>query len=141
MNACSRSVPPENYDLTIEEWISVLALSDLWDFQGVRDFVIRRISERDEELDNIIEPVRKIWLGEKYRVPAWFTDGCMALIMRDKGPQVDEINELGLARAVSIYQLREKRLQGRCGRSDVKKMFGDVAATASRSPSPERWEW
>ena len=141
MAAFSRSVPLEDYDLTTEEWISVLALSDLWDFQGVRDFVIRKISERDEELDNIIEPLRKIWLGEKYRVPAWFTDGCMDLIMSDVGPQVDEINELGLARAVSIYQLREKRLKGRCGRSDVKKMFGDVAATASRSPSPERWEW
>lgn len=107
----------------MEEWVSVLALSDEWEFQIVRDLAIQELSSHKQNSANMIT------LGVKYSVPLWFIRGCYDFIYRAEGPQPDEIKMIGLERALSIYELRKMDLQGHMYHpiGEIKKIFGEVA--------------
>ncbi|KAF8959960.1 hypothetical protein BDZ97DRAFT_1666562 [Flammula alnicola] len=98
-------VPFDYADITVEQWRSVLELSHMWDFQSLRDLSIQKLGAPGS-----LESITKIQLGEKYHISEWFVSGCVDLVMRDKGPRANEVNQLGTEMAVQLSDLREERI-------------------------------
>ncbi|KJA28708.1 hypothetical protein HYPSUDRAFT_176537 [Hypholoma sublateritium FD-334 SS-4] len=85
--------------MTVKQWISVLKLSDMWGFEKAKILAVNMIKSH-KAIDN---PIQKWLLGERYNVPVWATDGCLELVMRNEdGPQLDEIEKLGLSKALLV---------------------------------------
>ncbi|TFL04322.1 hypothetical protein BDV98DRAFT_472017, partial [Pterulicium gracile] len=76
---------------TCEEWTSVLKLSTMWGFKGIRDLCIAQMDPLIGDLD----PVEKVVLAHRYEIEAWFLDGLNQLVQASKMvPQV-EWNQVG----------------------------------------------
>ncbi|KAF9552808.1 hypothetical protein CPC08DRAFT_768031 [Agrocybe pediades] len=78
-----------------EYWLGVLKLASLWNIKELRRKALKKIGPviRDD-------PLKKVFVGRKYLVPAWVKDGYVALCCtRDLEPQQlaeRPINELAL---------------------------------------------
>ncbi len=91
--------------MTVKQWISALKLSDMWGFDKAKTLAVKKL-QASKAVD---DPIQKWLLGERYNVSAWTIDGCLKLVMRNEdGPQLDEIEKLGLHKALLVYKLREK---------------------------------
>lgn len=90
--------------MTVEKWISTLKLADMWGFDKGKKLAIEMI-KASKVID---DPIQKWLLGERYNVPLWAIDGCVELVMHNEGgPQLDEVEKLGLPKALLVYKLRE----------------------------------
>ena len=94
--------------MTVEKWISTLKLADMWGFDKGKKLAIEMI-KASKVID---DPIQKWLLGERYNVPLWAIDGCVELVMHNEGgPQLDEVEKLGLPKALLVYKLRELRFR------------------------------
>lgn len=94
--------------MTVKQWVSVLKLSDMWAFENAKMLAVKMIKASNA----IDDPIQKWVLGERYNVPIWVIEGCLELIMRNEdGPQLDEVEKLGLPKALLVYKLREMRFR------------------------------
>ena len=90
--------------MTVKQWISTLKLSDMWGFDKAKTLAIKML-QASKAVD---DPIQKWLLGERYNVSVWTIDGCLKLVMRNEdGPQLDEVEKLGLPKALLVYKLRE----------------------------------
>ncbi len=93
--------------MTVEKWISTLKLADMWGFDKAKTLAIEMI-KASKVID---DPIQKWLLGERYNVPLWAIDGCVKLAMHKGGPQLEEVEKLGLPKALLVYKLRELRFR------------------------------
>ena len=97
----TRQIPCNYSNIKMDEWISTLNLSSMWELTTFRDLAIRHLGYQ-------IDAIEMIVLGSKYRVSQWFISGCTKLIGRAQGPTEEEGNLLGMRFTVQIYGIRER---------------------------------
>ncbi|KAF8802627.1 hypothetical protein BYT27DRAFT_7196568 [Phlegmacium glaucopus] len=100
---------PKPVDLTGEEWVSILKLSTLLDFNDARQTAITKL---DSSLTNSgSEILKKILLGITYHSTQLFISGCLKLSNRPDPLTENEAMELGYDIAFRLCNLRERRLK------------------------------
>jgi len=97
------TIPVQYNEISGEDWRSVLKLSDMWNFDAIRELAIRELSTSDK-----LDPVSQILLGIKYNVGQWVIDGCTIFMTRLRGPKAEEAKLLGEEITTIIWNLREK---------------------------------
>jgi hypothetical protein len=94
--------------MTMDEWISVLKLSTMWEFDACRNLVIDELSK-----DGNIDPITKVGLAKQYKIPQWLFEGYETFIKRKEAISAAEAEQLGLATVVRLFHIREKSI-ARC---------------------------
>ncbi|KAK0241285.1 hypothetical protein EDD85DRAFT_818304 [Armillaria nabsnona] len=89
-------------DLSVNGWVSVLALSSLWRM-SVRKTAMERLTSRLSQ----ISPVDRILLGRRYSVADWISSGYEELASRAGVVSLDEAEKVGLGTALRIEHVRE----------------------------------
>ncbi|TFK26263.1 hypothetical protein FA15DRAFT_654439 [Coprinopsis marcescibilis] len=90
--------------LTKMQWISVLKVSTLWYFKGIRKLAI-------EQLDSFnLGPVERVCLGKQYNVSMWLLNGYDELVKRGAIIAMDDAKKIGLESAVQLYICRQEQL-------------------------------
>lgn len=86
---------------TLEEWSSILYLSDKWKFAALRDLAAKNVLPLASSVDQIV-------LGRKYGFGNWLLDAFTSVCQRKEPLAYEEASRMNLADAVRISQLREK---------------------------------
>ncbi|KAK0459135.1 uncharacterized protein EV420DRAFT_1763588 [Desarmillaria tabescens] len=89
-------------ELSVNGWVSVLALSSLWRMT-VRKTAIERLTSSLSE----ISPADRIVLGRKYSVGQWISSGCEELATRVEVVSLEEGEKVGLSTALRLEHIRE----------------------------------
>ncbi|KAK0212405.1 hypothetical protein DFS33DRAFT_24369 [Desarmillaria ectypa] len=121
--------------LSINGWISVLALSNIWRMT-IRKTAIERLTSSLSE----ISPVERIILGRKYSVAYWISSGYEELASRVGVVSFEDAKRIGLGTALTIQHIREslfteeiqKRNQGSyyCGNCRRYKSYSGIYPSA-----------
>ncbi|KAK0494878.1 hypothetical protein EDD18DRAFT_1172831 [Armillaria luteobubalina] len=90
-------------DLSVNGWVSVLALSSLWRM-SVRKTAIERLTSRLSQ----ISPIDRIILGRRYSVTSWISSGYEELASRAGVVSLEDAERIGLGTALRIEHIREK---------------------------------
>lgn len=91
--------------MTKEQWISVLKLSSMWDFDSFREKAIK-------ELARVVrEPVARIALARTFHIPNWMEPALHALAQQET-ISAAELETLGWATAAKLMQVRESVVVG-----------------------------
>ncbi|KAI0760178.1 hypothetical protein C8Q74DRAFT_1294525 [Fomes fomentarius] len=93
----------EQREPTLEEWISILKLTTMWHFHGLRRTAIDRLTPLVQDGD----PIQWIVLARKYDVHEWLLPALNALARRPRALQLHEVNSLGIATVVKMAEVRE----------------------------------
>ncbi|KDQ51208.1 hypothetical protein JAAARDRAFT_199247 [Jaapia argillacea MUCL 33604] len=106
-----RIMYPKNHNkhdiTTSEEWLSILKLSSMWNFETIRDTAIRTLSSKSSRMKPI-SVVDRMQLGMKYHMPMWVAWGATDLAKRLESVSVEEAKEMGVEFAIRITQVRER---------------------------------
>jgi hypothetical protein len=89
------------YAMSVDEWISVLKLSTMWEFFEMRALAISQLSES-------IDLVTKVTLARKYNISTWLFSAYEGLAKRKESISVTEAEKLGLTTTIRIVQIREE---------------------------------
>jgi hypothetical protein len=89
--------------LSSEEWISVLKLSTLWNFEEARRSAINNLPFTDVD-----HPVMRIELAMTYKVRQWFLPALQKLATQEHGLKTEDVQRLGLEFALKVAELRGK---------------------------------
>ena len=108
---------------SLSQWMTLLSISTRLRFDLLRAHAIQAIEECPTELD----PVEKLVLAMKYKIPSWLAPAYTALCQRQNCLEEWEAEKIGLKKTVQIARAREA--------------YRDAGAFAApRSPSPVyRW--
>jgi hypothetical protein len=91
------------YDITVEEWTSILQLSNEWSFVEVKSLAIREL----EKLD--IEPIEKVYIYHLYHIDrAFLITSYAAICTRPVPLNIHEGRRLGLETALKVAEARER---------------------------------
>ncbi|KAK0195874.1 hypothetical protein F5146DRAFT_922948, partial [Armillaria mellea] len=93
-------------DLSVNGWVSVLALSSLWQMT-VRKIAIEHLTRSLSQ----ISPADRIVLGRKYSVPQWISSGCEELASRVGVLSLEEGGKIGLSTSLTIEHIRESNFK------------------------------
>ena len=94
----------ESASLTVEEWLSVLKLSDLWELPELRTKAIDAVESHIHNLGT----VDMILLAKKYCVSKWLMRGYEALARRTDVITPDESVRLGVYTSCRLAEVRDK---------------------------------
>ncbi|ESK97223.1 hypothetical protein Moror_17879 [Moniliophthora roreri MCA 2997] len=97
---------------TRDEWMSILRLSTMWDFQEMRWIAIGKLETFH------MTPLEKVLLGREFAVSDWQWDGYVDLITRPNAPTMEEASKIGYADSIQLFQIRESM------RSNFKRISG-----------------
>jgi hypothetical protein len=86
----------------VDEWISVLKLSTMWDFLEMRELAINELSLWP------IDWITKIVLARQYKISQWLFAAYEGLAKRKEPISVAEAQQLGLTTVIRIVQIREE---------------------------------
>lgn len=102
--------------------MSLLALSDKWQFEEVRQLAIEKIQPFQ------MDPIDKIDLCQRYSMGAdWAFDAYVTMCSRNSSPSVAEAKRLGSAVVALICMARERlERHGRGKPTEVRKMVSSV---------------
>ncbi|KAL1746668.1 hypothetical protein HDZ31DRAFT_61989 [Schizophyllum fasciatum] len=89
-------------ELSKEQWIGVLKLSDLWMMDKIKALAVDALSPSLSD-----DPVTKVVLARAYQVPDWYYQGICKLVQRLKPLGAEELLRLGPPLAMKICELRE----------------------------------
>ncbi|KAK0226388.1 hypothetical protein IW262DRAFT_1457617 [Armillaria fumosa] len=95
-------------ELSINGWVSVLALSSLWRI-AVRKSAIEHLTTSLSQ----ISPADRIVLGRKYSVAQWVSSGYEELASRVEAVSLEEGERVGWSTALRIEHIRELNLKDR----------------------------
>lgn len=87
--------------LAIEDWVALLSISTRYVFDQIRDRAIVEISKQ------VLDPVKKIMLANKYNIPQWLPPAFLDLCKRPEPISDSEAETLGLRTVVRIARARE----------------------------------
>jgi hypothetical protein len=94
-------------DFSLSEWISILKLSTMWEFMGLRQYAITQIPKVK------IPPAKQINLARDYHIQEWFLPGLVAYAQQADAITADDIDLLGWEFVLKLLQARERRCRGR----------------------------
>lgn len=92
------------YDLSLDQWTSVLKLSTMWEFHAPR---IAAISHLDS-LDDQIDPTHKVVLAMQYDIKEWMLPALLKLARRPDPISIEEGRRMGFETALKLASVREK---------------------------------
>lgn len=92
--------------LLTNEWISILKLSSMWEFEFIRRIAIRELSKSDD-----LDPGRKYLLATTYHVDQWLIPALSALAARPSPLSSADVDLLGLECVLKLAQTRELALR------------------------------
>ncbi|KAF6761051.1 hypothetical protein DFP72DRAFT_30864 [Ephemerocybe angulata] len=96
-----------NQSLTQQQWIWVLRLSILWNFNDIRQRAIEMMNLTEPKLS----PFDRITLGKELNIAAWLKSGYSELVTRGSSISFEEAQALGLQTAISLISIRESYLR------------------------------
>ncbi|EAU81244.1 hypothetical protein CC1G_09488 [Coprinopsis cinerea okayama7 len=102
--------------LTQSEWVSVLKLSTLWLFKGLRKVAIAELSEID------MDAVERVRLAKAYDVCDWLLGGYEALAEREEPLTEEDAGKIGTATALKLSAVALRRLRCKLRGEDVSPM-------------------
>ncbi|KAH9927031.1 hypothetical protein B0H21DRAFT_826507 [Amylocystis lapponica] len=88
-------------ELTTDEWISVLKLAHMWQFDAIRTAAIRALST------SLPDPLTRIVLARDYAVAEWLVPALNALAQRAAPLAMCDIDTLGWDYALRLAAVRE----------------------------------
>ncbi|KAI5983060.1 hypothetical protein EDD15DRAFT_2179678, partial [Pisolithus albus] len=91
-------------DLDRNQWISVLKLSTMWDFHGLRNAAIQHLDVSSKSLN----PIDKVELALQYDIKEWLLPALLALAQRSAPISVEEGRRIGFENALKLASVREK---------------------------------
>ncbi|KAI6040627.1 hypothetical protein EDC04DRAFT_1459879 [Pisolithus marmoratus] len=86
------------------QWISVLKLSTMWEFNNLRNVAIQYLDVPSGPLG----PVDKFALASKYEIKKWLLPALSALARRSEPISVEEGRCIGFENALKLAAVREK---------------------------------
>jgi hypothetical protein len=101
----------DTYNISLDEWISLLSISTRFNFDKVRQRAIREI-DSSERYRGQLSPVDKIVLAKKFGVPSWLDPCYEALRDRPSGLNDEEAENLGAKTTNHIWKMRELAYRG-----------------------------
>ena len=121
----SRSLASDGPELfTVEEWTSILTLSDKWSFAELK-------TQATFQLSSIMSTIEKIALSKKYNVgnPYWLLAAYRELCTRRYPLSIVEGEKLGLETVIKIWEVQHDLLTmgttwGRSIDIVIKEKFG-----------------
>lgn len=87
--------------VSIEDWVALLSIATRYVFDQIRDLAILEISKQ------MLDPVKKIMLANKYNIPQWLTPAFLDLCKRPEPISDSEAETLGLRTVVRLARARE----------------------------------
>ncbi|KAF5355550.1 hypothetical protein D9758_006304 [Tetrapyrgos nigripes] len=91
----------EDFIPTLDEWISILKLSTLWDMPRIRERAIKRM------VPLMQDPIQKIEIAREYEIDDWMLPALNQLVQRDEALSVEEGKKLGLEYTLKLASIRE----------------------------------
>ncbi|KIK19623.1 hypothetical protein PISMIDRAFT_682942 [Pisolithus microcarpus 441] len=91
-------------ELDHDQWISVLKLSTMWDFHGLRNAAIQHLDVSSQSLN----PIDKVELALQYDIREWLLPALLALARRSAPISVEEGRRIGFENALKLASVREK---------------------------------
>ncbi len=85
----------------LDDWIALLSISTRYVFDRIREIAIEEISRQ------VLDPVKKITLANKYNIPQWLHPAYADLCKRPKAILDNEGEALGLRAVLRIARARE----------------------------------
>ncbi|THU77278.1 hypothetical protein K435DRAFT_556046, partial [Dendrothele bispora CBS 962.96] len=92
-----------SFDITDEEWKSILKLATLWRFLEIRKLAIGKLTNCPS-----MQTVEKILLGRKYFIADWIKSAYSQLVIQTQTPSIADLDRLGCFASVRILCLREE---------------------------------
>lgn len=87
--------------VALDDWIALLSISTRYVFDKIRELAITEISQQ------LLDPVKKIALANKYNIPHWLPLAFADLIKRPEPMNDLEAESLGLRNVVRVARARE----------------------------------
>ncbi|KAI6043402.1 hypothetical protein EDC04DRAFT_2562969, partial [Pisolithus marmoratus] len=108
-----RSVSKKSSGLDQAQWISVLKLSTMWEFDELRNVAIQHLDQPSPSFNAAdtpppFNPVDKFALASKYDIKEWFLPALLALARRSKPISVEEGRLIGFENALKVAAVREE---------------------------------
>ena len=122
------------------QWISVLKLSTMWEFGGLRRSAIDNLDGGS----NPLNPVDKFLLALRYDVTEWTLSALLKLAQRPEPISIEEGRKLGLETALKIASVREKfrlRPQALCDYCENRAKNGKYLTVGNRDPETEKLDF
>ncbi|KAI5997631.1 hypothetical protein F5J12DRAFT_889432 [Pisolithus orientalis] len=91
-------------DLDCDQWISVLKLSTMWEFVGLRNAAIQHLDIPSE----LVDPIDKVVLALQYNIREWLLPAFLALAKRPTPISIEEGRRIGFENALKLASVREK---------------------------------
>ncbi|KAI5997632.1 hypothetical protein F5J12DRAFT_333967 [Pisolithus orientalis] len=91
-------------DLDYDQWVSVLKLSTMWEFTGLRNAAIRYLDHPLRPLD----PISKVELALQYNIEEWLLPALLVLARRSAPISIEEGRRIGFENALKLASVREK---------------------------------
>ena len=88
---------------SLSQWLTLLSISTRLRFDRLRDHAVECIEESKTALD----PVDKLVLAIKYKIPEWLAPAYAALCQRPNCLEEWEAEKIGLKKTVQIARARE----------------------------------
>lgn len=85
----------------IEDWIALLSISTRYVFDQIRELAITEISKQ------MLDPVKKVMLANKFNIPQWLPPAFMDLCKRPEPISDNDAETLGLRTVVRVARARE----------------------------------
>jgi hypothetical protein len=89
-------------NFSLAEWISILKLSTMWEFTGIRQYAITQMPKLG------IPPARQINLARDYHIQEWFLPGLVAYAQQPDTITADDVDLLGWEFVLKLLQARER---------------------------------
>ena len=86
---------------TVEEWVSVLDLATLWDFETIRQGVIARLRQTASTVD-------RICVARRFDIEGWIQPAYIELCRRPASLTLAENTKLGMETATLLADVRVK---------------------------------
>ncbi len=103
----------------MEEWILVLKLTTMWQFQSLCRVALDKLKLYLPHLNE--DPVRWLCLARQYDVEEWLLPSLRALARRRQAIQLEEVELLGVETVVKVAEVRES-FRGCTGEGDVHRV-------------------
>ncbi|KAH8117123.1 hypothetical protein DFH11DRAFT_1473020, partial [Phellopilus nigrolimitatus] len=114
------------YYMTSAQWISVLRLSHMWCFNGIRSLAIAEL-----EKDAFLDVVKKVELAYAFDISSWIRPACYTLAMRRDSLSLEEGIRLGMDFVIKLGLVRDVRYRWQIGNAGC-----DQSAQLNRQPAP-----